>query len=67
MVRVDSEGEEEGICRGAGAGELETRIVTSESRKETSAEDLFLLDVTAGIICGGWAEAIAVVIGAKRL
>ena len=50
MVRVDSEGEEEGVCRGAGAGGLETRIVTSESRKETSAEDLFLLDVTAGVI-----------------
>ena len=42
VVREDSEGEEE--------GELEARTVTSESRKETSAEDLFLLDVTAGVI-----------------
>ena len=41
VVREDSEGEEE--------GELEARTVTSESRKETSAEDLFLLDVTTGI------------------
>ena len=41
--------EEEGIGRGMEAGELEARTVTSLSRKETSADDLFLLDVIAGL------------------
>ena len=41
--------EEETTCRGAKEGELEAKIVTSESIKETSDEDLFLLDVIEGV------------------
>ena len=43
-----TEGEED-TGKGTEAGELEARRVTSLSRKETSAQDLFLLDVIAGV------------------
>ena len=65
MGPVRMEGEDV-AGRGAEAGRVEAWTEISESMKETSAEDLFLLAETAGETCRGGEAAATLARGERR-
>ena len=62
---ADAGGEDVAIG-GAETGGQEDRTVTSESIKDTSADDLFLLMGGAGKTCDGWVGVVMLARGERR-